>query len=167
MPPVTLSRVVTIGVYGYDEPGFFAALAAAGVDTFCDLRYRRGVRGAQYAFANRQRLEARLGALGIRYLHFRDLAPSPALRQRQYAADRTQHTTKRGRVNLSLEFVAGYHAECLTTFDSRRFLEQLGSQARVVALCCVEGTPGACHRSLVAARLARDLGLETLDLIPR
>jgi len=42
---------VTIGVYGWDAERFFAALKAAQVDTFCDIRDRRGVRGAEYAFA--------------------------------------------------------------------------------------------------------------------
>ena len=47
---------VTIGVYGFDESSFFQTLQNAGVDTFCDLRARRGVRGAAYAFANGERL---------------------------------------------------------------------------------------------------------------
>ena len=76
-------KLVTIGVYGFSEAVFFNALQQAGVDTFCDLRWRRGVRGAEYAFANRARLQQRLAALGIRYLHLRELAPTPALRQRQ------------------------------------------------------------------------------------
>ncbi len=51
-------RIVTIGVYGFEEEEFFAALANARVDLFCDVRRRRGVRGARYAFANSQRLQA-------------------------------------------------------------------------------------------------------------
>ena len=43
-------KIVTIGVYGFDETGFFRALQDAEVDTFCDIRDRRGVRGATYAF---------------------------------------------------------------------------------------------------------------------
>src|SRR4051812_16785995 len=81
-------KIVTIGVYGFDEAGFFQALQAAQVDTFCDIRRRRGVRGAEYAFANRQRLAARLAALGIRYLHRLDLAPTNAMRAVQYADDK-------------------------------------------------------------------------------
>lgn len=51
-------NVVTIGVYGYTPETFFAALQEAGVDLLCDIRQRRGVRGAEYAFANSQRLQA-------------------------------------------------------------------------------------------------------------
>ena len=53
-------KFVTIGVYGSDEATFFEALQRAGVDTFCDIRWRRGVRGAKYAFANSARLQKRL-----------------------------------------------------------------------------------------------------------
>ena len=44
-------EIVTIGVYGVDEAGFFAALQAASVDIFCDLRARRGLRGVDYVYA--------------------------------------------------------------------------------------------------------------------
>ncbi len=71
-----MPEFVTIGVYGFDEAGFFQALQDAGVDTFCDIRRRRGVRGSAYAFANSQRLQGRLAELGIRYIYRSDLAPS-------------------------------------------------------------------------------------------
>ena len=160
------SKLVTIGVYGFTEAAFFAALPRAGVTTFCDLRWRRGVRGAEYAFANRGRLQRRLAALGIRYLHFRELAPSPALRQRQLEADQAQGLTKRKRTALSEVFVERYCAEHLAKFDSRKFVAQLGAAAGVVALFCVEREPAACHRSLLAARLQNDLGLAVLHLLP-
>ena len=158
-------KILTLGVYGATEVGFFAALRAAGVDTFCDLRRRRGVRGSAYAFANSQRLQARLAELGIRYFHLKELAPSPALRQHQKAADQAERTGKRQRTGLSKRFVSGYRQECLSAFDSRKLLEQLGPQARIVALFCVERAPAACHRSLVAERLRRDLGVEIVHLI--
>lgn len=164
---MTMNRLVTIGVYGYDEAGFFAALQAAHVDTFCDLRRRRAVRGAQYAFANRTRLAARLQALGIRYLHHIELAPGRELRARQYAVDKAQRVSKRQRTTLSAAFVEGYTAECLANFDSRSFVEQLGPDAATVALFCVERDAAACHRSLVAARLHTDTGVEVVDLVPR
>lgn len=159
-------KIITLGVYGFDEAGFFAALSNAGVDTFCDLRLRRGVRGREYAFVNSQRLQAKLAELGIRYLHFKELAPSRALRQRQKAADRAERTAKRQRAELSELFIAGYREECLGAFDSGKFIEQLGETARVVALFCVERAPAACHRSLVAKRLQQDLGLEVVHLTP-
>jgi uncharacterized protein (DUF488 family) len=147
---------VTIGVYGFDEASFFQALQDARVDTFCDIRRRRGVRGSGYAFANSQRLQARLAELGIRYLHRPDLAPSLAVRQVQDAVDKAGKTAKRQRASLDPGFIDAYRREVLDGFDSRRFVEELG-EAHVVALFCVERHPAACHRSLLAERLATDL----------
>lgn len=159
-------EIVTIGAYGWDEERFFAALQDAGVDTFCDVRQRRGVRGREYAFANSGRLQARLGALGIRYIHRLDLAPSAALRAVQGAADAASHTGKRQRAALSPEFVRAYTADRLEGFDSAAFAASLGAETRVVALFCVEGEPAACHRSLLAARLADALGVRVRHLAP-
>jgi uncharacterized protein (DUF488 family) len=162
-----LSKIITLGVYGATEAGFFAALRDAGVDTFCDIRARRGVRGREYAFVNSQRLQAKLAELGIRYLHIKELAPTAALRQRQNAADKAERIAKRKRTELSELFIASFREECLGAFDSRKFIEQLGADARVVALFCVERAPAACHRSLVAERLQQDLGVEVVHLMPK
>jgi uncharacterized protein (DUF488 family) len=157
---------VTIGAYGWEAERFFAALAVAGVDTFCDLRARRGVRGREYAFANSRRLQARLIDLGIRYLHPRDLAPSAATRAEQFAADAATHTAKRLRTQLSPAFIESYRREHLTGFDSASFVADLGPEARVVVLFCVEREPAACHRSLLANQLAHDLGVKVTHLTP-
>ena len=161
-----MNKIVTIGVYGFDAEDFFTALQRAGVDTLCDIRRRRGVRGSEYAFANRARLEARLATLGIRYVHRLDLAPGTALRQDQYRVDAVEGVTKRQREVLSPAFAEGYRRECLDAFDSRQFAADLGEDAHVVALLCVETAPAACHRSLVAAQLAADLGLKVEHLLP-
>jgi uncharacterized protein (DUF488 family) len=158
--------IVTIGVYGFDEAGFFDALQQASVDTFVDIRSRRGVRGADYAFANSQRLQARLAELGIRYRHRLDLAPDPATRGQQQAVDKASRTAKRQRAVLDPAFAAAYRQERLASFDSQQFLVDLGPQARVVVLFCVEREPAACHRSLLATRLQRDLGAEVRHLLP-
>lgn len=44
----------TIGVYNSNENTFFKKLVDNRIDTFCDIRQRRGVRGAEYAFIERQ-----------------------------------------------------------------------------------------------------------------
>jgi hypothetical protein len=104
--------------------------------------------------------------MGIRYLHLRELAPTPALRQRQAAADEAEDTTKRNRAALGEMFITGYREERLAGFASRSFIKQLGPSARTVALFCVEREPAACHRSLLAARLHEDLGVEVVHLTP-
>jgi uncharacterized protein (DUF488 family) len=159
-------ELVTIGAYGWDAERFFTALVSARVDTFCDIRQRRGVRGAEYAFANSRRLQARLAELGIRYLHCKELAPSRATREQQYAADKAEGTTKRQRKALSPAFAEAYRRERLAVFDSAEFLAGLGPDAKVVALFCVEREPQACHRSLVTERLARDSGARVKHIIP-
>lgn len=159
-------KIVTIGVYGYDEDGFFKALTDAGVDTFCDVRQRRGMRGAKYAFVNSNRLQERLQELGIRYFHFRHLAPSQTVRELQKAADLSAGTGKRTRLDLSDEFAKAYYEECLVSFEAEEFIKELGEDAKVVALFCVEREPAACHRSLVAQRLAQDLELDIYHIMP-
>jgi uncharacterized protein (DUF488 family) len=159
-------RIVTIGVYGYQEEEFFRALVNADVDTFCDIRLRRGMRGSEYAFVNSRHLQDRLAELDIRYFHFKDLAPTQEIRAYQTAADRATGISKRSRVELSREFVEAYQKTCLATFDSQAFVAGLGEQAKVVALFCVEREPSACHRVLLAQKLVIDLKLDVNHIIP-
>ena len=159
-------KIVTIGVYGFDEPSFFDALCKAEVDTFCDIRSRRGVRGATYAFANSVRLQTRLAQLGIRYIHRKDLGPTQAVRDKQAAADKATKTAKRKRTVLGEAFIEAYHTECLAEFEPQSLLDELESDAKVVALFCVETAPEACHRSLVADKLTKTLNLEVEDILP-
>ena len=159
-------KIVTIGVYGFDEDSFFEALCKAKVDTFCDIRSRRGVRGSTYAFANSLRLQARLVELGIRYLYRKDLAPTQMIRDKQVTADKATKTAKRKRTALGEAFITAYHTECLAAFDPQSLLDDLEEDAQVVALFCVEKKPEACHRSLVANKLAKELKLEVEDIMP-
>lgn len=160
------TRLLTIGVYGFDETGFFSALTRAGVDTFCDIRRRRGVRGSTYAFVNSSRLQHHLAELGIRYVHLLDLAPSQATRNLQKHDDEQHGIGKRTRTELSPAFVHAYGKECLSGFNAERFLETLGPGARAVVLFCVERDPQACHRSIVAAKLSEELGVPVEHLKP-
>ena len=159
-------KIVTIGVYGFDEFSFFESLREANVDTFCDIRSRRGLRGATYAFANSRRLQVRLAELGIRYIHRKDLAPTKTVRDRQLEADRATKTDKRNRTVLGEAFVKAYHTECLAMFDLASLIADFQADTQVVALFCVEREPEACHRSLVADRLATVLKLELEHIVP-
>jgi uncharacterized protein (DUF488 family) len=93
-------KILTIGVYGYNEETFFQNLQNEAVDTFCDIRRHRGVRGAGYAFANSIRLQARLSKLGIQYHHILELAPTAKIRECQKEADKTAKIAKRKRVRF-------------------------------------------------------------------
>ena len=159
-------KIVTIGVYGFSETQFFETLQEAGVDIFCDVRWRRGVRGAAYAFANHKRLQARLESLGIGYIHCKELAPTPEIRQRQSEADHRGRVAKRKRASLSAEFISAYQSEILSGFDPHEFIAALPEGARVVALFCVEREASACHRSLLAEKLRGVEGIEVEHLHP-
>lgn len=158
--------IVTIGVYGFTAASFFQALQIARVDTFCDLRDRRSVRGSTYAFANSKRLQQRLQEFGIHYLHMKELAPSASIRALQQQADQKQHAQKRSREKLSANFIEVYQQMYLSAFDAKQFLQRCGDDVHVLALFCVELEPAACHRSLVAERLEYDLQLPVIHLFP-
>ena len=159
-------KILTIGVYGFTEDTFFKTLEATGVNVFCDIRWRRGVRGSAYAFANHKRLQARLETLGITYIHRRDLAPTPEIRQRQKDADKAEKIAKRNRSTLSPTFIQEYRESVLASFDPQSFFDDLPEGTRVAALFCVEREPAACHRSLVAEELRAKTRVEIEHLQP-
>jgi uncharacterized protein (DUF488 family) len=158
--------IVTIGAIGYTAESFFQALVDAGVDTFIDVRRRRAVRGHDYAFANSQRLQARLAELGIRYVHRLDLAPPDSAREQQAAADKAAGVARRKRTALGPAFVAAYERDVLAHLDALALRADLPADAAVVALMCVERAPAACHRSLLADHLSRAWGVEVKHLTP-
>ena len=157
-------QIATIGVYGFTEDSFFQKLLRARVTVFFDIRRRRGVRGSRYAFANSKRLQSKLATLGIRYIHLEELAPSNAIRQLQKDADRSSRTTQSQRSRLSEKFIAAYQAESLSHFKTGSFLRSYDLKNQVIVFFCVEREPNACHRSLVAERCSRDLGVVTTHL---
>ena len=153
-----VERLLTIGVYGKSAEAFFEALQDRRVDTFCDIRQRRGVRGSQYSFVNSTRLQAELANRGIAYRHVPELAPTQRIRDLQHEADAASGETKRTREELGETFKRHYIEEVLNRFDAQQFRDSLGS-ARQIAFFCVEGRAAACHRSLVAGRLSGDWNL--------
>lgn len=144
----------TIGVYNSTEKEFFDKLTENNIDTFCDIRQRRGVRGAKYAFVNSNRLQQKLYQLGIKYGYIPDLAPTTEIRELQKEIDFQKSELKRERQTLGQVFVIEFRNRVLKNFDFDTFLEKLDENgARKVALFCVEEYPEACHRSIVADKL--------------
>ena len=160
------SKIVTIGVYGFAEQSFFQALQDVHIDTFCDIRARRGVRGPDYPFANSTRLQQRLAELNIRYIHLKQLAPSAEVRALQNQADKQAKVAKRKRGELSEAFQEAYKEHYLDCLNVEDVLQQVGAEATTIALFCVEREPAACHRSLVAEWLACKLGLAVEHIVP-
>ncbi len=158
-----MPRIATIGVYGFDGPGFITALDDAHVTLVVDVRQRRGVRGTQYAWANSQRLQRRLADNHIAYVHHEELTPTTEMRELQYAADARSGAGKRTREALAPEYVERYTREVLDQESLRELIEDLPVHGRA-ALLCVEAAASACHRSLIAQRLAERHGFEVEHL---
>src|SRR5690348_4071027 len=162
---MTSRRVVTIGVYGWDLASFLEALEHADVRVLFDVRQRRGVRGREYAWANSARLQASLAEAEIEYQHHLELAPTTELRHLQYAEDARQGVGKRSRVELAPEYARRYTEEILDPVGVEQLVGELSADG-AGALFCVERDPEACHRSLVAARLAAEYGVSVSHLRP-
>jgi uncharacterized protein (DUF488 family) len=158
-------RLVTIGVYGFALEEFLAALRSADVRLLLDVRQRRGVRGPEYAWANSTRLQAALAGAGIAYEHRPDLAPTTELRRLQYTEDDRQGVGKRSRTKLAPAYRERYIAEILDRADLDDVIDALPEQG-AGALFCVEHDPEACHRSLIAERLATEHGIAVEHLRP-
>jgi uncharacterized protein (DUF488 family) len=158
-------ELATIGVYGFDRDSFLAALDAARVRRLLDVRQRRGVRGPEYAWANSKRLQNALADAGIAYEHHRELAPTTELRQVQYREDDRLGVGKRSRSELAPEYARRYLLEILDQVDLEPLAESL-SEDDVTALLCVELDPEACHRSLIAERLAERHGVTVSHIRP-
>lgn len=161
-----MNKIVTIGVYGFNKESFFQKLVETKIDTFCDIRRRRGVRGSEYAFANSQYLQKKLKELGIHYVYLQDLAPSQAVREKQKQEDEKLHIAKRHRKVLGQAFISEYKNECLSQHNPSTFLEQIGPDAQIVCLFCVEQDPEACHRSLVSNWLVQAFRFPVEHILP-
>jgi uncharacterized protein (DUF488 family) len=161
-------QLATVGVYGFDGGRFLDRLRSDDVRLLIDVRQRRGVRGPQYCWANSRRLQAALAEAGIGYAHHRELAPTTELRRLQYAEDDRLGVGKRSRQALAAEYTRRYTEEILDLADLEPVAAAIaglpaGGRA---ALFCVERDPEACHRSLVAQRLADGYGLTVDHLVP-
>ena len=170
-----LQTIFTIGVYGSTEESFFAALVQNEIELFIDIRARRGMRGAQYKYANSAALQAKLKELGIYYAHLKELAPTKEIRSLQWQADKEQQTLKRERTGLSAAYEQAYKKQILKygkrradrILDPAKVLEAAkklaeypeGKPLQRFALFCVEQNHKACHRWLVAEKLKKDFGL--------
>lgn len=160
-----MPRIATIGVYEFDSASFVRALDQAGVTRVLDIRQRRGVRGSEYAWANAQRLGRLLAGAGIAYEHHPELAPDTEMRQLQYREDARQGVGKRSRERLSDSYIRAYTQEVLDLVALEPLVKRLPVHG-IAALLCVEATAAACHRSLVAQRLADRHGFEVIDIAP-
>lgn len=158
-------NIYTIGVYNSTEESYFNKLIENSIDLFLDVRQRRGVRGAQYKYVNSNYLQAKLNEIGVSYEYIKELAPTKEIRQMQKDADIINGETKKQRTTLGSVFASEYKKQILDKYDVNGLAERLiNSGAKNIVLFCVEEHAEACHRSLVASKLAEILNSNITNL---
>ena len=143
--------LATIGYETATVQQLLAALRAEGVDLLVDVRAVASSRRPGFA---KTRLAGSLQDAGIEYLHLRGLG-TPA--EGRAAARAGDHDELR---RIYLEHLATPAAQAELDALSRLV------RSRRACLLCLEADPAHCHRSLVAAALARDLPIHVTHLIP-
>tara|TARA_B100002052_G_scaffold15798_1_gene12629 strand:+ start:16287 stop:16772 length:486 start_codon:yes stop_codon:yes gene_type:complete len=145
-----MKNLFTIGVYETNEIDFFNKLKNNNIDIFCDIRRRRGVRGAKYSFVNSLRLQEKLNEMNIEYLHFIEMSPSNEIREKQKQEDTKLKIDKRKRSVLGSTFINLYKKEHLNEKNISNFTNFLSNSSnKNIVLFCVEKDPLACHRSIL------------------
>jgi hypothetical protein len=72
---------------------------------------------------------------------------------------------KRERATLDPAFVTAFTRLQLDSFSPQAFLAELPDDVHSLAFLCVERAPEACHRWLVAATFADQLGLPVEHIV--
>jgi uncharacterized protein (DUF488 family) len=144
-----MPRLFTIGYQGADVERFTATLKDAGVAVVADVR---AVALSRKRGFSKGRLRDSLSSQGIGYRHFIDLGTPKSGRDAARAGDAA--TLRRI-----------YCQEVLAGEPAREALAALAelAAAQPVCLLCFERDPSACHRRIVAERLA-EKGLTAVDL---
>lgn len=151
-------EIYTMGVYGSSEDSFFKLLIDNEIDAFCDIRQRRGVRGSQYSYVNSNYLQEKLSVMNIRYYYEKLLAPTNEIRQKQKDDDKQKHIDKKQRTELGLVFKSEYIKQILDNYDIDALIDRFVKEGvKKVVFFCVEQNALACHRSLVALRIAKKI----------
>lgn len=144
---------MTLWTIGYERllpDALVAELRAAGVRRLLDVRFRPQSRRPGMS---KTRLAALLAEHGIAYEHRRGLGTPPEIRW-LYKARRVEEGAELFRA----------HVERASAAELDALAAELPS-APPTALMCLEADPAECHRSIVAAALARRVpGLRVVDL---
>lgn len=147
-----MTTIATIGYEVATVRTFMCAVQDAGIGLLIDIR---AVASSRRPGFSKTQLAANLAEAGIDYLHLRGLGTPPdgraAARAGRYDEMRT----------IYLEHLATSRAQ-----DELAELAELARSGRHLCLLCFEADPAHCHRSLVAAALARHLPLQITHLVP-
>ena len=158
-------EIFNIGVYNTTEADFFNKLLKNGIDTFIDVRQRRGVRGSKYSFVNSKRLQDKLSQLNIKYYHILELAPNDQIRSLQKKADKDNEELKKNRNELDDNFILNYNNLILNNYDIKSMLEELNlNKSYKVVFFCVEEKAKACHRSIITDKIKAEFNLPSFNI---
>jgi uncharacterized protein (DUF488 family) len=160
---VNKPKIYTIGVYGWTEEDFFNKLQEKNIDLFVDIRFRRGMRGGKYPFANSKYLQDKLKEIGIEYLHLKELAPTESIRAIQKQEDKKANVLTSTREHLASAYIEMYNRQVLDKYDLSIF-EELMRTHKAIVVFCVEREARACHRSIASEYLGRKFNLEVEHL---
>jgi uncharacterized protein (DUF488 family) len=147
-----MGRVFTIGYQESTPDAVLETLAAAGVTLLVDVRAVAASR--RPGFSKRQ-LAAGIATAGIDYLHLRGLG-TPA--EGRLAA-------RTGRYD-DLRRIYEAHLGTETAEQEWQELAALARADRPICLLCFERHADHCHRRILGERLAGQLGVEIVDLVP-
>ncbi len=139
------TALFTIGYEGRALDEVLAMLAANRIDRVIDIR---GLPLSRRRGFSKTPLGAALAAVGIEYVHMRE-AGNPYRK--------LEDTIPRD------ELLARYAAYLAHADDAVASVAETARGHRV-ALLCYEAEPAACHRSLLAPRVGRRLGVTPRDL---
>jgi uncharacterized protein (DUF488 family) len=144
---VAVTHLSTIGYEGASVAEFIASLDAAGTTLLLDVRELPISRKPGFAKAA---LRDALAEAGIAYRHERALGSPQDVRHRLREDGDIARYWQDFRAHLAAQYAL--LDELATTLTGR------------VTLLCYERDPKECHRSAVAAELARRTGLAVTDL---
>lgn len=141
--------LATIGYESQTQDAVIARLKAAKVSVLIDVR---AVAASRRAGFSKTLLAASLAEAGIEYLHLRQLGtPKPG-----------RDAARRGRVAEMTEIFEAHMAEPAAQLELARATAIAAD--RKTALLCYEADPCGCHRKILAATIAEDLGCEIENL---
>ena len=144
-------NIFTIGYEHATVAGFQDALREAKVDLLVDVRAVASSRRPGFA---KTALAANSNAVGAEYLHLRALG-TPADGRAEARAGRPEEMKKIFRAQLATDEA---QEQLVKVAD-------LVNQGRRVALLWLEADAQACHRSIVAAEVARLTGAKVVNLV--
>lgn len=142
-------KLFTIGYEGRTQAEVIARLKAAGVRRLIDVR---AVAASRRPGFSKTILGESLKAEGIDYVHLRALGTPKAGRE----------AVRAGRVDEMRALYAAHLEEPQARLEWER-LRELAAETPS-ALLCFEAEHMGCHRAILAERLAREDGSETVPL---